>query len=117
MQLARGGTLYSVRHSFNSSFAKTFNLAYILVKSDAYSSGIVVILTRFCPPLVDILGTDCVEKSWVLCQEILEHMFIYGNHAQRCLARLQDLRSRLESSEFGKFVKTTNGLMTFARII
>jgi hypothetical protein len=94
-----------------------FNLAYILAKSDAYNSGIVVILTRFCPPLVDILGADCIEKSWVLCQEILEHMIIYGNHAQRSLARLQDLRSRLESSAFGKFVKNKIGLITLARII
>ena len=87
-------------HSHPVQPSKTFILADLFVLPlDAYTTGIVVILTRFCPPLTDILGISSIDESWLLCQEILKDMAIYGSHANRCLVSLQDLRSRLASWE------------------
>ena len=71
---------------------------------DAYFTGIVIILTRFSPPLTEVVGITRIDQSWVLCQEILNHMIIYGDHAKRCLASLQALRSRLTAWESGEHI-------------
>ena len=80
----------------HSSLQISLGLTILLSRSDTYIAGMIVILTRYCPSLRNSLGITCIDESWVLCQKILENKGLYGNHGERCLASLRDLRARLE---------------------
>ncbi|KAK4652829.1 hypothetical protein QC762_513000 [Podospora pseudocomata] len=55
----------------------------------AFTGGLAVIVAYLCPSLLDSMDQRRLERSWVLCQEILAHFASFSISAHRSLKLLQ----------------------------
>lgn len=61
----------------------------------ASTAGIVLILARLCPTIIEPLSSSRIEKSFHLCEEILSHMASFSVSAQNTLKSLQRIYQQL----------------------
>ncbi|KAK0660802.1 fungal-specific transcription factor domain-containing protein [Cercophora samala] len=55
----------------------------------AFTGGLAVIVAYLCPSVLDSLDQRRLERSWVLCQEILAHFASFSISAHRSLKLMQ----------------------------
>ncbi|KAK0721293.1 fungal-specific transcription factor domain-containing protein [Apiosordaria backusii] len=70
----------------------------------AFTGGLAVIVAYLCPSLLDSMDQRRLERSWVLCQEILAHFASFSISAHRSLKLLQKVHGDVMARVAGMFL-------------